>query len=130
MPLWEDRGQGEVGSQLVDRAGEPQGVWGPGQAVEQGCSPSGLAQGDMQGQAGILQGQVELAVPSWAVDYFPEGIDDPCCRLPTQPKAVDGWGATGEAAEPHFFGRRGGAVARNRTENGSGEGGDAAGGAG
>ena len=61
--------------------------------------------------------QVELAVPMWAVQYFPEGIDDPCFRLPTQPKAVDGWGGTGEASEPHFLveGEGGAGVARNRT---------------
>ena len=89
----------------------------------------------MQGQAGPLQSQVELAVPSWAVQHFPVGIDDPHFRLPTQPKVVDGLGGTGEEAEPHFLevGEGGGAgVARNRTGNASGarEDGDAAEGAG
>ena len=54
MPLWEHGGEGEVGSRSRNRAGEPQGGGGEGQAAEQGGSPSGLAQGDMQGQAGPL----------------------------------------------------------------------------
>ena len=59
----------------------------------------------MQGQAGTLQGQVELAVQLWAVQYFPVGIDDPYFRLPTQPKVVDGWGGTGEIEQKMLVGR-------------------------
>ena len=73
MPLWGDRGQGEVGPRILDRAGEPQGDGGGGQAVEQECSPSGLAQGNLQGQEGALPSQVESAVPGWAVNHFPDG---------------------------------------------------------
>ena len=87
----------------------------------------------------------------WAVDYFPDElavvsavvsavelaaesvVDDPHFRLPTQPKVVDGWRGTGEAADPHYLvaGEGGGArVAITRTENASSEGGETAGGVG
>ena len=92
-----------MGPRLLDRAGEPQGDGGGGQIVEQGGSPSGFAQGDMQGQPGPLQTQEELAVPLWAVQYFAEGIDEPHFRLPTQPKVVVGWGGIGEETAPHFL---------------------------
>ena len=68
VPPWGDRGKGVLGPQERDRAGEPQGVWGEGQADEQGCSPSGLAQGNLQGQEDALPSLVESAVPGWAVN--------------------------------------------------------------
>ena len=46
VPPREEGGHGEVEARMGYRAGEPQGVWGAGQADEQGCSPSRLAQGD------------------------------------------------------------------------------------
>ena len=98
-----------------------------------------------------VPGQVESAVPWWAVDYFIDDlaagsavvsavelaaesvVDDPHFRLPMQPKVVDEWRGTGEAADPLIVveGEEGEAgVARNSTENASDEGGKAAGGAG
>ena len=93
---------------------------GGGQADEQGCSPSGLAQENLQGQEEALP-TVESAVPGWAVNYFPDDpvvgpavestvesvvesvVEDPHFRLPTQPKVVEGWGGTGEASDPHVL---------------------------
>ena len=60
-------------------------------------------------------------------------VEDPHFRLPTQPKVVEGWGGTGEAADPLLLvvGEGGGeGVAINRTEDAGSEGGEAAGGAG
>ena len=115
VPIWEVMRQGEVGSRLLDRAGEQQGVWGRGQADQQGCSPSGPAQGIGAGQEGLLQEATSLVEsPVTWVDYFPvesvvgsaaesavesaaeTAVDDPHFRLPTQPKVVAGWGGTGE----------------------------------
>ena len=60
-------------------------------------------------------------MPGWAVYYFPDDpvegsaveqtvesvvepvVEGPHFRLPTQPKVVEGWGGTGEAADPHVL---------------------------
>ena len=101
MDFWELRGTQEEGigrcrGQCLFRCIGEKGRWvhtyligqeshramgGEGQTVEQGGSPSGLAHGDMQCQAGLVQSQEELVVPSWAVQYFPEGIDEPCVGI-------------------------------------------------
>ena len=58
--------------QVWDGAGESQAGGGEGQELEQGSGPPGAAQGNLQGQAGQVQGEEEDAVPWWAVQYFPE----------------------------------------------------------
>ena len=99
-------GDGEVGSHFQDRAEEPPAGEATGQEVEQGSSPPGAAQGNLQGQAGMVQEVEEAAVQEWEVQYFPgEEVGraaGPYFRLPTQPKVVEGWGGQGSAADPHI----------------------------
>ena len=54
------------------------------------------AQGNLQGQAGMVQEEEEVTVPERAVRHFPQEevgrAAGPYFRLPTQPKVVEGWG--------------------------------------
>ena len=103
-------GDGEVGSRFQNRATEPPAGERAGQEVEQESGPPGVAQGNLQNQAGMLQEEEagEENVPGWAVQYFPEEEVERSAgpymyfRLPMQPTVVVGWGGQGSAAEPHF----------------------------